>query len=337
MNPLCRHILPAGRHCTQPAVRSTLYCRHHQVIKRALTQVEPKPDPYGIYTPLPFVFPEDRAALQINFMLIAQALNDQSINIQMANTFNRIFRSCEINLRNGLLHETDRDKPQKQAQRRNPNEKWLTDDDDSEPQRDPRGEMVRSVVLTPEGEEIAQLRELWEKGEDETHGEDCPCQNCAQQFRGAAPEKHHLDCKCAICEETTVPAPAVSDQDKIELSSRPKRSEVEGPAVPQSATTMSTPSLTPAPAAARPCPDPAKGVESEEPATHNAEAVPCNEHQEEIEKNRQAAHEAWIARYADIPSAKPAPSWSEKQDRKPAQMRAESSVTSPPLAVASPQ
>jgi hypothetical protein len=49
MNQLCRHILPAGRPCTQPAVRSTLYCRHHQVIKRALAQVEPKPDPYGIY------------------------------------------------------------------------------------------------------------------------------------------------------------------------------------------------------------------------------------------------------------------------------------------------
>jgi hypothetical protein len=27
MNPLCRHILPAGRHCTQPAVRATLYRR----------------------------------------------------------------------------------------------------------------------------------------------------------------------------------------------------------------------------------------------------------------------------------------------------------------------
>ncbi len=72
MNQLCRHILPAGRHCTQPAVHATLYCRHHQVIKRALAQVEPKPDPYGIYKPLPFVFPEDRAALQINFMLVAR-------------------------------------------------------------------------------------------------------------------------------------------------------------------------------------------------------------------------------------------------------------------------
>jgi hypothetical protein len=78
-------------------------------------------------------------------------------------------------------------------------------------------------------------------------------------------------------------------------------------------------------------------VGSEEPATHNAEALRCKEHQEEIEKNRQAAHEAWIARYTDIPSAKPAPSWSEEQDRKLAQIRAESSVTSPQLAVADPQ
>jgi hypothetical protein len=321
MNQLCRHILPAGRPCTQPAVRSTLYCRHHQVIKRALAQVEPKPDPYGLYTPLPFVFPEDRAALQINFMLVAQALNDQSINIQMANAFNRIFRSCEINLRNGLLHETDRDKPQKQIQRRNPNEKWLTDDDDSEPQRNPQGEMVRSVVLTPEGEEIAPLREVWEEDEVETHGEHCPCQNCAQQFRGAPPEKHHLDCQCGICEETTQLQSAISVQDKvelssrpkrsevegpeIELSSRPKRSEVEGPAVPQPTTNVSAPSLTPEPPAARPCPEPAEEMGSEEPATHNAEALRCEEHQEEIERNRQAAHEAWIARYADIPSAKP--------------------------------
>jgi hypothetical protein len=76
----------------------------------------------------------------------------------------------------------------------------------------------------------------------------------------------------------------------------------------------------PEPAAARACPEPAKGVESEEPATHNAEAVRSEEHQEEIEKNRQAAHEAWIARYTDIPSAKPAPIWSEEQDRNLAQM-----------------
>jgi hypothetical protein len=91
--------------------------------------------------------------------------------------------------------------------------------------------MVRSVVLTPDGEEIAPLREVWEEDEVETHGEDCPCQNCAQQFRGAPPEQHHLDCQCGICEQTTEPQPAVSDQDKIDLSSRPKRSEVEGPAV----------------------------------------------------------------------------------------------------------
>jgi hypothetical protein len=165
MNQLCRHIFPAGRHCTQPAVRTTLYCRHHQVIKRALAQVEPKPDPYGIYKPLPFVFPEDRAALQINFMLIAQALNDRSIHIQMANTFNRIFRSCEINLSRGPLTEPNTKRGKNSTQERG------------------------GAISSPSGVRMTR----W----------------------------------------TSRPKQSEVEGPATELSSRPERSEVEGPAVPQ--------------------------------------------------------------------------------------------------------
>jgi hypothetical protein len=45
------------------------------------------------------------------------------------------------------------------------------------------------------------------------------------------------------------------------------------------------------------------------------------EHQQQIKKNQQAASEAWIARFPDIPPEKPAPSWGEEQDRKLAEMK----------------
>ncbi len=223
MNQLCRHIFPAGRHCTQPAVRTTLYCRHHQVIKRALAQVEPKPDPYGIYKPLPFVFPEDRAALQINFMLVAQALNDRSIHIQMANAFNRIFRSCEINLSRGPLTEPNtKARTKKSAQ---DHDRDWDQNQDYDPASDPN--IIHRVILTPQGEEISVPRTRFEENEAPlTHGKDCPCRVCAEEHRGAPLEEHHVDCKCGFCEEIIEPQPTASEQQ------------------------VPSPSLTPAPAAA---------------------------------------------------------------------------------------
>ncbi len=222
MNQLCRHIFPAGRHCTQPAVRTTLYCRHHQVIKRALAQVEPKPDPYGIYKPLPFVFPEDRAALQINFMLVAQALNDRSIHIQMANAFNRIFRSCEINLSRGPLTEPNtKTRTKKSAQ--DQDQDW-DQHQDYDPACDPN--IIHRVILTPQGEEISVPRTRFEENEAPlTHGKDCPCRVCAEEHRGAPLEEHHVDCKCGFAKKSSNhnQRPAI----RTKLSCHPDRSEAK--------------------------------------------------------------------------------------------------------------
>ncbi|HEX5234847.1 MAG TPA: hypothetical protein VFW25_05895 [Silvibacterium sp.] len=200
MTPLCRHIFPAGRRCTQPAVTTTLYCRHHQTVKIILEKVKPTPAPHGLQQPLPFVFPEDRAALQINFMIVLSALNDKRITLQTANGFNRILRSCAMNLKQGPLTAPLVEKNTEKPARRNPNEAWLTDDDDDSQQD--LGGMVRNVILTPDGDEIAPICELPEEGEVESHGESCPCRRCAEEFRAAPPERHHAQCACEQCAKT---------------------------------------------------------------------------------------------------------------------------------------
>ena len=153
MSQICRHLLASGRRCTQPAVRTgtptacpersegacpersegdrsssvgwSLYCRHHQVVKASLAQITPRPDPYGWdRKPLPLVPCEDRAAIHLNYSIVLAALNAGHIDIKTANCFNRLLRSCEINLSHGPLF-------------------------------DPKTQPVQQVELTPEGEEIA--------------------------------------------------------------------------------------------------------------------------------------------------------------------------------------
>lgn len=227
MTSLCRHILPAGRRCTQPAVNNSLYCRHHQVVKVTLAKVAPKPDPYKFHHPLPFVFTEDRAGLQINYSLVIAALNDKRIDVPTANAFNRLLRSCEMSLRRGPLHETtvtaSREKKPRLT-RRNPNEKWLVDDEDDSDSRDSHDSqpamipMVERVILTPAGEEIAPACDLLDEEAGESHGQCCPCQRCSEEFRNAPPEPHHRQCECGLCvltadvaKKSEAPSDPVSD------------------------------------------------------------------------------------------------------------------------------
>ncbi|MGC2545608.1 MAG: hypothetical protein WA426_07160, partial [Silvibacterium sp.] len=162
MIQLCRHILPAGVICNQSAVKGTLFCRHHAALKTAVAQCKPAPDPYGIHKPIPFVFPEDRAAIQLNLFMVLQALNDKSIDNRTANTMNRLLKSCEHNLgRTPLAGES-------------------------------KENAVQRVILTPDGEEIAPPREALEEGENPPlHHKGCPCQKCAEQYRNAPAEQHH--------------------------------------------------------------------------------------------------------------------------------------------------
>lgn len=162
MYSLCRHIMPSSKPCGSPALKGTLFCYNHTKVRSTLAKVEPRSDPSGAHQPLPFVFPEDRAALQLNYSVVVNALNDQRINLQTANAFNRIFRSCEINLSRGPLTDPDH--------------------------------AVHDVVLTPEGEEISLPHNALEPSE--AHGEECPCQQCVENFRNAPKEEHHSDCRC---------------------------------------------------------------------------------------------------------------------------------------------
>lgn len=66
--PLCTHIKTNGIRCGSPAVKGTSLCFHHSAVKTALGKVTPLDKvSYGSFTPIPFVFPEDRAAMQINY------------------------------------------------------------------------------------------------------------------------------------------------------------------------------------------------------------------------------------------------------------------------------
>ena len=171
-------------------MKNTLFCRHHAALKTAIAQCKPAPDPYGIHKPIPFVFPEDHAAIQLNLFMVLQALNDKSIDNRTANTMNRLLRSCEHNLGQTPLAGESKENA------------------------------VQRVILTPDGEEIAPPREALEEGENPPlHHKGCPCRKCAEQYRDAQPEQHHQNCQCGLCVESSDQRSAISD-----LESRVKRS-----------------------------------------------------------------------------------------------------------------
>ena len=172
MYDTCRHIKNDGVKCGSPAIKGTLFCHNHTNIRK-LTRRRAR---YGSIT-IPFVFPEDRTSLQTNFFLVLQALAEGKIDNQTSNSMTRTLRACSLNLAKGPLVEADHDNT------------------------------VQRVILTPDGEEIAPPREALEKDEPApTHGPECPCRKCAEQYRGAAPERHHSDCKCGLC-KASAPQP----------------------------------------------------------------------------------------------------------------------------------
>src|ERR1700740_1059956 len=173
MIELCRHIKPEGTACKEPAGRGTNFCRHHQLIKKTLDKVKPSIENNGVYKPLPFLFPEDRSAIQTNVFLVINAFNRRRIDSKAANVMLYGFQVCLSNLNKGPLTQTDAENT------------------------------VQRVILTPEGDEIAPPHEKLEQDESPIHYKDCPCQRCAEQFRGAAPEQHHADCLCGLCEPIT--------------------------------------------------------------------------------------------------------------------------------------
>jgi hypothetical protein len=201
MVALCRHIKTDNTLCASPAIKGTLFCYNHTRVRAAVRHAQPLPDPYGTHPPLAFVFPEDHAAIQINLFLVIQALNDKMIDIRLANTYNRLFRSCELNL-----------------------EKW-----DAANAANKKAETADRVILTPEGEEIGMPRLVLKDGERApVHGPKCPCPICDEEYRGAPQEQHHANCKCGLCGDNTDQPSPTSDQHPLQPSTNPSQPSTNG-------------------------------------------------------------------------------------------------------------
>ena len=110
--PLCTHVKPSGATCGSPAVSGTALCYHHSAIKSALARVIPLDKvPYGAHAPIPFVFPEDRASLQINLFLLLNAFNEKRIDQRTATIMHRVLRAMSANLGAKPLNENQAEAP----------------------------------------------------------------------------------------------------------------------------------------------------------------------------------------------------------------------------------
>lgn len=89
--PLCTHTMPSGATCGSPAVSWTTLCYHHSALKTALGKA-------ASGGRIPFVFPEDRASLQINYFLLLQAFTTGDIDFRTFNSMQRLLRSMDANL-----------------------------------------------------------------------------------------------------------------------------------------------------------------------------------------------------------------------------------------------
>jgi hypothetical protein len=83
--------MPSGATCGSLAVSGTTLCYHHSVVKTALGKS-------ATASHIPFIFPEDRAALQINYFLLLQAYTEGRIDLRCFNSMQRLLRSMASNL-----------------------------------------------------------------------------------------------------------------------------------------------------------------------------------------------------------------------------------------------
>lgn len=105
---LCTHVMPSGSTCGSCAVSGTALCYHHSVIKTALGKTANASN-------IPFVFPEDRTSLQINYFLILQAFTAGRIDLPTFNSMQRLLRSMDSNLGKMPLAEDNANAPEAPA------------------------------------------------------------------------------------------------------------------------------------------------------------------------------------------------------------------------------
>lgn len=115
--PICTHIKTDGIRCGSPAVSGTDFCHHHSAIKIATSHAgsASRPGP-GDFAPIPFVFPEDRASMQINYFLLLQAFNQHQIDLKTFKSMMSILKAMKANLgKTGSLIDEPAQKDRHQA------------------------------------------------------------------------------------------------------------------------------------------------------------------------------------------------------------------------------
>src|SRR6185437_15830778 len=106
--PLCTHIKTDGVRCGSPAVSGTALCYHHSVVKTTLDKVPARSGAAaGQFEPIPFLFAEDRASMQINYFLLLTAFNEHRVDLRTFKAMMSILRSMGANLgKSGSLIES---------------------------------------------------------------------------------------------------------------------------------------------------------------------------------------------------------------------------------------
>jgi hypothetical protein len=113
--PQCAHVKTNGEVCGSPAVSGTEFCYHHSAVKTALAKPNGK-ELNGGFAPIPFVFPEDRAAMQINFFLLLQAFNERHVDERTYKSMLSMLKAMAKNLgKSGKLTEEKEEEKKKET------------------------------------------------------------------------------------------------------------------------------------------------------------------------------------------------------------------------------
>ncbi|MGH9587749.1 MAG: hypothetical protein ACRD3F_12405 [Acidobacteriaceae bacterium] len=97
--PICTHIKNDGIRCGSPAEGGTEFCYHHSAVKTALGKVPAgRRGSNGTFAPIPFLFVEDRASLQINYSLLLTAFNNHELDLRTFRLMMSLLKAMGANL-----------------------------------------------------------------------------------------------------------------------------------------------------------------------------------------------------------------------------------------------
>lgn len=116
--PLCTHVKTDGVRCGSPAVSGTALCYHHSVVKTTLGRTPVRRgSSAGEFEPIPFVFAEDRASMQLNYHLLLTAFNESRVDLRTFRLMMSLLKAMAKNLgkTGSLLDDRDQADNRQQA------------------------------------------------------------------------------------------------------------------------------------------------------------------------------------------------------------------------------